>query len=132
MRILVYSERLAATIKQGWFRTGDEIAYYPNKVKKKGTGYYTLTFVLDPPFADDTLYLAYCYPYTYSDLQTYLKVRKAVYCDKRSVDADEKTPASSFETLWVFCFTVRFLNLGKQQSTAWFLLRKESLVAFSK
>jgi hypothetical protein len=76
MRILVYSERLAATIKQGWFRTGDEIAYYPNKVKKKGTGYYTLTFVLDPPFADDTLYLAYCYPYTYSDLQTYLKVRK--------------------------------------------------------
>lgn len=131
MRILVYSERLAATIKQGWFRTGDEIAYYPNKVKRKGTGYYTLTFVLDPPFADDTLYLAYCYPYTYSDLQTYLKVRKAVCCDKRSVDTDEKIPASGFETLCFFAsWCVCTLNLGRRRSRSWFCWRKLTLACF--
>lgn len=33
---------------------------------------HTLTFTLEFPYQDDTVYLAYCYPYTYSFLQDYL------------------------------------------------------------
>jgi hypothetical protein len=31
--------------------------------------YYTFTFSVDVHTADDTLYFAYCYPYSYTDLQ---------------------------------------------------------------
>lgn len=30
---------------------------------------HTLSFTLEFPYSDDTVYLAYCYPYTYSHLQ---------------------------------------------------------------
>jgi hypothetical protein len=33
---------------------------------------YTLTFNIEFPHDDDQVYLAHCYPYTYTDLQDYL------------------------------------------------------------
>lgn len=33
---------------------------------------YTLTFNIEFPHSDDAVYIAHCYPYTYSDLQEYL------------------------------------------------------------
>lgn len=33
---------------------------------------YTLTFNVEFPHTDDAVYIAHCYPYTYSDLQEYL------------------------------------------------------------
>lgn len=33
---------------------------------------YTLTFNIEFPHTDDAVYIAHCYPYTYSDLQEYL------------------------------------------------------------
>jgi hypothetical protein len=50
-------------------RCGQDICYYANSIKRKGTFYYyTLTFstVFENDF--DTIYLAHSYPYTYSDL----------------------------------------------------------------
>ena len=36
-------------------------------------GLYTLTFTVEAEAANDTLYLAYSFPYTFSDLQHYLQ-----------------------------------------------------------
>jgi hypothetical protein len=33
---------------------------------------YTLTFNIEFPHDDDQVFLAHCYPYTYTDLQDYL------------------------------------------------------------
>lgn len=33
---------------------------------------FTLTFTMEFPHDDDEVYLAHCYPYTYSDLEDYL------------------------------------------------------------
>jgi hypothetical protein len=33
---------------------------------------YTLTFNIEFPHDNDQVYLAHCYPYTYTDLQDYL------------------------------------------------------------
>ena len=76
----------------GWVRGGHSIAYYQNGIRKR-TGnnatqprynvdpnnpqpslaahvsYYTLTFALEFGHDFDTVRIAQCYPYTYSDLQ---------------------------------------------------------------
>ena len=98
MRPLAYSERSAAETGIGWMRTADEIAYFMNQysysttpkktVKKSGvlnttaqagptsatreaplSSYYTLTFRVAFPHANDTVYISQCYPYTYSMAQ---------------------------------------------------------------
>ena len=77
MKILVYSERHAAQKDIGWHRAGTKIHYYQNGIrkdeKKSSTSvfksYYTHTFTYNFEYEDDTVYFAYCYPYTYSDLQ---------------------------------------------------------------
>ena len=40
---------------------------------KKENLFYTLTFILDFEYDNDTVYIAYAYPYTYSDLLQDLK-----------------------------------------------------------
>lgn len=77
-------------LETGWYRDGSEICYYQNNMKKKNAGfYYTLTFTLSfsctlPSFSVnlggiivddyDTVYIAHCYPYTYSQLCKSLKM----------------------------------------------------------
>ncbi|CAH3186518.1 unnamed protein product [Porites lobata] len=77
MRPLLYSEIDAATKKIGWVRTGENIKYYKNGVRREDTTkekyHYSLTWTCDFPNEDDTYYFAHCYPYTYSDLQEYLQ-----------------------------------------------------------
>lgn len=66
----------------GWVREGTDICYYQNHLKRKNGNYYTLTwchvfnrnafsyFHIDIFIDDnDSYYFAYCYPYTYSNLQ---------------------------------------------------------------
>lgn len=73
----------------GWYRDGENIAYYQNSMKKKGGGnYYSLQFEVTFKNDDDEIYIAHCYPYTYSDCcalmerlctaQTKDKIRKTV------------------------------------------------------
>lgn len=75
MKILVYSEKMAQMRDIGWYRAGTKISYYNNGIRKddkKGGGasrcYYTHTFTYNFEYANDTVYFAYCYPYTYTDL----------------------------------------------------------------
>ncbi|XP_063374604.1 cytosolic carboxypeptidase 2 isoform X1 [Cydia amplana] len=75
MRPLLYSTKDANLHSIGWRRCGDNIAYYKNDPtceEEEQFPYYTLTFNIEFPHTDDAVYIAHCYPYTYSDLQEYL------------------------------------------------------------
>ncbi|XP_073965826.1 nna1 carboxypeptidase isoform X2 [Choristoneura fumiferana] len=75
MRPLLYSTKDANLHSIGWRRCGDNIAYYKNDPtceEEEQFPSYTLTFNIEFPHADDAVYVAHCYPYTYSDLQEYL------------------------------------------------------------
>ncbi|XP_071955490.1 cytosolic carboxypeptidase 2-like isoform X2 [Antedon mediterranea] len=76
MKPLMYSEKDAETKGRGWRRIGQDIKYYKNNIQRtdlKGEKYfYSLTWTCVFQNADDTCYLAHCYPYTYSHLQDYL------------------------------------------------------------
>jgi hypothetical protein len=41
--------------------------------KADGPNYFTLHFALEFQHAADRVYLAFCYPFTYTDLQCYLR-----------------------------------------------------------
>ncbi|KAH9641938.1 hypothetical protein HF086_011688 [Spodoptera exigua] len=75
MRPLLYSTKDAQLHSIGWRRCGDNIAYYKNdssSEEEEQFPSYTLTFNIEFPHTDDAVYIAHCYPYTYSDLQEYL------------------------------------------------------------
>lgn len=57
---------------KGWFRAGKGMRYFKNAIPRGSTCYYTFSFAIEFEHDDDTVYLAYCYPYTYTDLQLYV------------------------------------------------------------
>jgi hypothetical protein len=74
MKPLIYSEKTALTKGVGWVREGAEICYYTNNMKRKFGGYYSsLSFTLRFEHDYDCVYVAHCYPYTYTRLQKYLR-----------------------------------------------------------
>lgn len=74
MKPLFYSEKQAKQKNIGWYRDGHDICYYQNNLKRKnGDFFYTLTFSVKFQHDNDTVYIAHCYPYTYSRLQLYLR-----------------------------------------------------------
>jgi hypothetical protein len=78
MKILCYSEKKARLKKVGWYRSGQEICYFCNSLKKKnGTFFYSLTFQMKFDYDYDTVYMAHCYPYTYTQLQRFLRSLEA-------------------------------------------------------
>nr|CAD7446171.1 unnamed protein product [Timema bartmani] len=73
MKPLLYSVREATLGRTGWVRTGKDICYYRNSYQNlgsKGRSYFTTTFTVEFPHAYDVCYVAYHYPYTYSQLLT--------------------------------------------------------------
>ncbi|XP_050439401.1 cytosolic carboxypeptidase Nna1-like isoform X2 [Adelges cooleyi] len=76
MKPLMYSTEDACQGKTGWRRCGENITYYmndgPNGDSSEDNLRYILSFQLEFPHDGDQVYLAYNYPYTYSDLQDYL------------------------------------------------------------
>ncbi|XP_033752489.1 uncharacterized protein LOC117336185 isoform X9 [Pecten maximus] len=76
MKPLMYSEKEAQTKKVGWIRSGSDIKYYRNNIKyetsKGEKPFYSLTWTVEFPHDNDTVYFAHCFPYTYTDLQDYL------------------------------------------------------------
>ena len=58
----------------GWVRTGHSICYYPNTRRRNIHSFYSsLTFSVTMDHTDDTVYFAYHYPYTYTDLCAYIR-----------------------------------------------------------
>ncbi|XP_059952828.1 A-kinase anchor protein 13-like isoform X1 [Mesoplodon densirostris] len=82
MQPTLYSVKEALLGRPAWVRTGYEICYYKNHYRQNaaitgaesGKCYYTLTFAVTFPHAEDVCYLAYHYPYTYTALMTHLDV----------------------------------------------------------
>jgi hypothetical protein len=60
--------------KKGWFRGGKLIKYFKNEhqVENSKRFYYTLTFTISTPYENDVIRIAQAYPYTFTDLNTYL------------------------------------------------------------
>ncbi|XP_011881907.1 PREDICTED: cytosolic carboxypeptidase 2-like [Vollenhovia emeryi] len=73
LKPLLYSTEDARTRSVGWRRCGDNITYYRNNDSSdEEREKHTLTFNISFPHDRDIVYLAHCYPYTYTDLQEYL------------------------------------------------------------
>ena len=69
MRPLLYSEIGARKYGRGWTRSGNDVCYYQNSMKRKNAGYYyTMTFSISFNYDNDIIYFAHGYPYTYTDL----------------------------------------------------------------
>ncbi|KAJ1525658.1 hypothetical protein ONE63_008876 [Megalurothrips usitatus] len=72
MQPVLYSVREATLGRAGWTHTGSDICYYRNSYQRpdgrRGRLYHTTTFTIKFPHAGDVCYLAYHYPYTYTQL----------------------------------------------------------------
>jgi len=79
----LYNNGLQPLVKVGqgeWTRGGNSIAYYqnslprhnPNHDPKVPSFHYTLTFTYELASPGEPVYFAHCYPYTYTDLLTYI------------------------------------------------------------
>lgn len=76
MKVLIFSEKENEKTQLGWFREGTEICYHENNIRRPGSSkcFYSLTFEYKFEYTGDTVYFAYCFPYTYSDLMQDLLV----------------------------------------------------------
>lgn len=71
MKPILYSVREATLGRQGWFRAGTDICYYRNGYKIPHTNkqtFLTASFSIKFPHSLDICYIAYTFPYTYSQL----------------------------------------------------------------
>ncbi|XP_037087908.1 cytosolic carboxypeptidase 2-like [Pollicipes pollicipes] len=79
-KLLMYSVGAAQRTGAGWRRAGSEIAYYPCQVTRRSGEdqeraelSYVLSFTLEFPYDNDTVFLASGLPYTFSALQDHLR-----------------------------------------------------------
>ena len=80
MRPLAFSMNRNRRDGTTWYRAGDRVCYYgngfprPSRRGHKQKHHYTLRFSMcfDEECDGDTVYLAYCCPYTFTELQSYL------------------------------------------------------------
>ena len=104
----LYNSGLKPVVKVGngqWQRAGSNVAYYqnniprvnPNNDPKIPTHFYSLTFSYVFTQAEERVYFAHCYPYTYTDLTRYLDTlqREERYKDRLRVDVMCKTLAGN-------------------------------------
>ncbi len=57
----------------GWYRFGIDVVYFASK-KRPGSSaeFYTLSFVTSFKYDNDSVFIANCYPYTYSDCEHFI------------------------------------------------------------
>lgn len=71
MKPVLYSEMEAQQSGVGWMRVGSEMTYFKDCRSSDDPdrpSQYVMSFTLTFPHANDTVYLAHCYPYKYTDL----------------------------------------------------------------
>ncbi|KAI1232626.1 Cytosolic carboxypeptidase 2, partial [Lamprotornis superbus] len=71
LRPLLYSQQDAQSHGIGWRRVGTDIRYYRGSAGEPLL--FRLSWTVRFPHDSDTCFFAACYPYTYSDLQRYLR-----------------------------------------------------------
>lgn len=64
--------REATLGRSGWVHMGSDICYYRNSYQRvdgrRGRSYHTTTFSIKFPHSADVCYIAYHYPYTFTQL----------------------------------------------------------------
>ncbi|KAM4777812.1 cytosolic carboxypeptidase 2 [Cyanocitta cristata] len=71
LRPLLYSQQDARSHGIGWRRVGTDVRYYRGSAGEPPV--FRLSWTVRFPHDGDTCFFAACYPYTYSDLQRYLR-----------------------------------------------------------
>jgi hypothetical protein len=108
LRPLMFSERTFDMQGMGWFRCGHNIAYFSNGIRRlhrsKTVYYQTLTFTVSTPYANDTIYLAHCYPYTFSMLKEYVHRITTSLADSNIIKC--KPIGESLAGNDIYCLTV--------------------------
>jgi len=97
MSPVVYSAKKAENLKIDWHRAGEDISYFANGIYRPSRtckSFFTLRFSYTFEFTADTVYFAYCYPYTYS--------RALEFLDKLESDAT----ICEYLTRRVLCYTI--------------------------
>ena len=78
MRPLVYSTKVADLHGTGWVRAGTNCCYYQSantyRSRRRSRNYYVASFTYTFRFSRDRVYFAYCQPYTFTKLQSFLQV----------------------------------------------------------
>ncbi|KAM6068279.1 cytosolic carboxypeptidase 2 [Theristicus caerulescens] len=77
MRPLLYSQRDAQSRGIGWRRVGTDVRYYRGGGSGEEPAAFRLSWTTRFPHDGDTCFFAHSYPYTYSDLQRYLRALAA-------------------------------------------------------
>lgn len=75
MKLVVYSTKKAEEQNLGWHRAGSDFAYFANGIRKSNKiakSLYSLRFSYTFEHANDIVYFAYSYPYTFSQLTEFL------------------------------------------------------------
>ncbi|KFO58775.1 Cytosolic carboxypeptidase 2, partial [Corvus brachyrhynchos] len=75
LRPLLYSQQDAQSHGIGWRRVGTDVRYYRGSAGEPPV--FRLSWTVRFPHDGDTCFFAACYPYTYSDLQRYLRALAA-------------------------------------------------------
>ncbi|XP_052667930.1 cytosolic carboxypeptidase 2 isoform X2 [Harpia harpyja] len=89
MRPLFYSQRDAQSRGIGWRRVGADVRYYRGGGREEPAA-FRLSWTARFPHDGDTCFFAHSYPYTYSDLQRYLRALagdpvRSRYCAVRAL-----------------------------------------------
>ncbi|KAF1630560.1 Cytosolic carboxypeptidase 2, partial [Eudyptes filholi] len=89
MRPLLYSQRDAQSRGIGWRRVGADVRYYQGGSGEEPAA-FRLSWTARFPHDGDTCFFAHSYPYTYSDLQRYLRALagdpvRSRYCAVRAL-----------------------------------------------
>ena len=136
MRPLMYSSKRAATHHIGWVRCGKNIKYF--ETQSSGCeGLYTLSFEFEVEEADDILYFAQCFPFTWSYQQKYLSeilethhgrniIRRELLCESLSgnrcdvlfiTDFELEKPSRSDQTPRPCIFLTARVHPGESNSS---------------
>lgn len=75
MKIATFSYRDFEVNRHGWNRSGNRVAYKSSGINREGTSlpYYTLSFDYTPIHDHDIVLFAHCYPYAFTDLDSFLQ-----------------------------------------------------------
>jgi cytosolic carboxypeptidase protein 2/3 len=94
MKPVLYALDAARSKGTGWLRSGSNISYFANSYPRSNSSgegnesYYTLSFTMELlPSLSDTFFIAYYYPYTYSDHKAHLQTLLAAPASKERLRA---------------------------------------------
>lgn len=124
MKPTVFSKIRYETKGIGWIREGERVQYFPNTIKKEHRDghYYSLAFEYKVMNEDDEIYFSHSYPYTYSDLNNYMKsVFSETYPD---LILSLGVVGESIAGNRVDVLTVTGKNYDKNKKVVWVLARQ--------